>query len=88
MQVYAGTAHGEVAVPYTSERYQFVGEFLDLLGIAANNNNLQTVVMIHMDMCGGDYLVVMVVLRQKGWARGPAALDPDDTTSSRGSCCQ
>ena len=52
MQRLAGTAHSQISVPDPAQGYQTVGEFLDLKGIAADNDDLQAVMMIHMDMGG------------------------------------
>ena len=50
MQEFPGTAHGQVAVPHPSQGHHPVGQFLDLLGLAPDDNNLKAVVMVHMDM--------------------------------------
>lgn len=62
MQADTRAAHCQIAISHTAQSYQFVGELLDLLGIAANDDNLQAVVMVHMDMSGGNDLVMVVML--------------------------
>ncbi len=52
MQGFTGTAHGEITIPDPSQGNELVGKFMELLGIAAYNDDFKTVMMVHMDMGG------------------------------------
>ena len=64
VQGFAGAGHCKIAVTNALEGGQTVGEFLHLQGLAAYDYHLQAVVVVHVDMGGGDDLVMVVMLDQ------------------------
>ncbi len=64
MQELPGAGHGQAGVAHPSEGFELVGQRLNLLGLAPHNDDFETVVVVHMDVGGGDYMVVVVVLHQ------------------------
>ena len=62
MQILSGGAHCHFAVSNSTQRTEPVGKFMDRSGFALDDDDLETVVMIHVNMGGGDDLVVIIML--------------------------
>ena len=67
--VFARAGHAERPVAYAFDRAEFIGKFLDLAGLAFYCHYLQAVVVVKVDMLGGDDDVLMVVLQVGKLAR-------------------
>ncbi len=63
MELDARGAHGQITVSYTAQRFEAIGKLADITCLAANNDHFQTVVMVHMDMGGGDDLMMKTMLQ-------------------------
>lgn len=64
-KVLPGCRHGQLAVfdPFGSD--EFIGNIFDQAGLAANQDDLQTVVVVQVDMDGGNDHVVVIVLNSR-----------------------
>jgi len=65
--------HMQLAVPDAASRHHRIGETFDASDIAAENDHLQAVVVIHMHVHAGQRQVVMVMLH-RGNAAGEIGL--------------
>jgi hypothetical protein len=64
MQGLPGAGHGQVAVTNASESGQLIGQFLNFFGLASHHDDFKAVVVIHMDMSGGDDMMMVVMLHK------------------------
>jgi hypothetical protein len=64
MQGFPGAGHSKVAVTNPSEGDESICQFLDFSGFSSHYDDLKAVIVVHMDMGGGDNMVMVVVLHQ------------------------
>lgn len=50
MQIYTRAAHRQIAIANPSQGDEFIRQLFHLGGVTADNNDLHTVIMIHMNM--------------------------------------
>ncbi len=62
MQILAGGAHCHLTVAHTPQGTEPVGKLVDRTGLALDDYHFETIMMIHMDMGGGDNLVMILML--------------------------
>jgi hypothetical protein len=64
MQGFPGAGHGQVAVTNASESSQLIGQLLNFFGLSSHHDDFQAVVVIHMDVGGGDNMMMVVMLHK------------------------
>jgi hypothetical protein len=64
MQGFPGAGHSKVAVTNPSEGDESICQFLDFSGFSSHYDDLKAVIVVHMDMGGGNNMVMVVVLHQ------------------------
>ncbi len=61
MQELPGAGYGQAGVARPSEGFESVGQFLHFFGLSPHDDNFETVIVVHVDVGGGDDIMVVVV---------------------------